>query len=82
LCLCKGELHWIHNDQNHFPPFQSAEIKARKRNALEIRLKNEVFFVFSQTEQEKDDWISHIGKAVVKHSSMHVKEDDESDDGA
>jgi hypothetical protein len=60
---------------------QSAEIRAQKRNAIEIKLRNETYLVFAHSEQEKDDWITQIGRAVTKHSSLHVKEDDESDDG-
>jgi hypothetical protein len=60
---------------------KSAEIKAKKRNAIEIKLKTETFLVFAHSEQEKDDWITQIGRAVTKHSSLHVREDDESDDG-
>ncbi len=58
---------------------KSAEVKSKKRNALEIILKNERFLLFAGTEREKDDWIGQVGKAIVNHSSMYVKDDDDND---
>ncbi len=58
---------------------KSAEVKSKKSNALEIILKNERFLLFANTEREKDEWIGQVGKAIVNHSSMYVKDDD--DDG-
>ena len=36
--------------------------------------------MFADTEKEKDDWIGAIGRSIVKHSSMYVKDDDYSDE--
>ncbi len=56
---------------------KSAEVKSKRSNALEIILKNERFLFFANTEREKDEWIGQIGKAIVNHSSMYVKDDDD-----
>ncbi len=59
---------------------KSAEVKSKKKNALEIILKNERFLFFAVTEREKDEWIGQIGKAIVNHSSMYVKDDGDDDE--
>lgn len=56
---------------------KSAEAKSGKKNALEVILKNESFMLFAGTEREKDEWIGQVGKAIVNHSSMYVKDDDD-----
>mmetsp|Transcript_16320 Transcript_16320/g.24590 ORF Transcript_16320/g.24590 Transcript_16320/m.24590 type:complete len:139 (-) Transcript_16320:149-565(-) len=55
---------------------KSAEAKTRKRNALEISTSNEVIYMYADSEREKDGWIGAIGKAIVKHSSMLINDED------
>lgn len=59
--------------------FQSAESKAKKKNAMEIALKANTFFLIAKNDREKDDWIGQIGKAIVKYSSMYVSDEDGED---
>eukprot|EP01038_Epipyxis_sp_PR26KG_P006509 gene6509-8947_t len=54
-----------------------AESKSKKRNAVEIMLKYETFLVYAETEIERDEWITQLGKSIVKYSSMHVSQEDE-----
>jgi hypothetical protein len=44
---------------------QSAETKARRRNALEVSTNDETYLMFAETEKEKDDWIGAIGRCVI-----------------
>ncbi|GMH81905.1 hypothetical protein TrVE_jg6509 [Triparma verrucosa] len=48
---------------------KSAELKAQKRNALEVSTPLTTFLMYADTEKEKDDWIGGIGKAIVRCSS-------------
>eukprot|EP01040_Poterioochromonas_malhamensis_P002297 gene2297-2442_t len=59
---------------------KSAEGKSKKKNAIEIRLKEETFQVYSSTERERDEWIGQIGRAIVKSSGMYVEEGDDDDE--
>ena len=36
---------------------KSAELKAQKRNALEVSTPDTTFLMYADTEKEKDDWI-------------------------
>ena len=36
---------------------KSAELKAQKRNALEVSTPETTFLMYADTEKEKDDWI-------------------------
>lgn len=60
-------------------------MKIKKKNALLITLTTEEFYLFADSELEKDEWIGQIGKAIVRHSSMYVgnvhedKDDDDDD---
>lgn len=59
---------------------KSAESSSKKKNAIEINLKEDKFIVFASTEREKDEWIGQIGRAIVKNSGMYVNEDGDGDD--
>ena len=48
---------------------KSAELKAQKRDALEVSTPLTTFLMYADTEKEKDDWIGGIGKAIVRCSS-------------
>lgn len=50
---------------------KSAELKAQKRNALEVSTPDTTFLMYADTEKEKDDWIGGIGKAIVRCSSTY-----------
>jgi len=60
---------------------KSAELKAQKRNALEVSTPETTFLMYADTEKEKDDWIGSVGKAIVRCSStFHDDGDYNSDD--
>ena len=62
---------------------KSAEQKIHKRNCFEITTPSSTFFMCSDTEKEKDEWIGAVGKAIVKYSGVFARagaEDDEDDD--
>jgi hypothetical protein len=65
---------------------KSAEMKAQKRNALEVSTPETTFLMYADTEKEKDDWIGSIGKAIVRcsstfHDDAEYNSDDDSDGG-
>ncbi|GMI44049.1 hypothetical protein TrCOL_g5392 [Triparma columacea] len=64
---------------------KSAELKAQKRNALEVSTSETTFLMYAGTDKEKDDWIGCIGKAIVRCSSTYQNDepynsDEESDE--
>jgi len=50
---------------------KSADLKARKRNSFEISTPEITYLLYADTEQEKDDWIGRVGKAIVRCSSTY-----------
>ena len=55
---------------------KSAELKAGKRNAIEVSTADTTFFMFADTEKEKDEWIGAIGRAIVQASATFTNDDD------
>ena len=54
---------------------KSAELKAGKRNAIEVSTADTTYFMFADTEKEKDEWIGAIGRAIVQASATFTNED-------
>lgn len=63
---------------------KSAELKAQKRNALEVSTPDVTFLMFADSEKEKDDWIGAVGRAIVRSSTTYTQEqgDDDDDDNS
>lgn len=63
---------------------KSAELKAQKRNALEVSTPDTTFLMFADTEKEKDDWIGAVGRAIVRSSTTYTQEvgEGDSDEGS
>lgn len=63
---------------------KSAEDKTGKPHSFEVATPEQTFYMYADTESEKDEWIGAIGKAIVRFSSSYTKddgvEDDDSDD--
>ena len=59
---------------------KSAELKAGKRNAVEVSTADTTYFMFADTEKEKDEWIGAIGRAIVQASATFTNEDDQNSD--
>jgi len=58
---------------------KSAELKAQKRNALEVSTPETTFLMYADTEKEKDDWIGAVGRAIVRSSTTYTQEMGEGD---
>lgn len=55
---------------------KSAELKAGKKNAIEVSTHETTFFMYADSEKEKDEWIGAIGRAIVQSSMTFTNEDD------
>jgi len=77
LFFCKTESGAPHGmiDLAHCMTVKSAELKAQKRNALEVSTPDTTFLMYADSEKEKDDWIGAIGRAIVRCSSTYTNED-------
>ena len=53
----------------------SADDKAQRANAIEIRMPETSFLLVAGSEQERSDWISALGRAIVRSGKMML--DDE-----
>lgn len=58
-------------DLAHCTTVKSAEMKAKKKHAFEISTPENTFLLYADTEQEKDDWIGRVGKAIVRCSRTY-----------
>lgn len=61
---------------------KSAEMKVRKKNAIEVSTVDTTYFMYADTEKEKDDWIGAVGRAIVQASSTFTHDDNAEDDGS
>lgn len=50
---------------------KSADLKSKKRNSFEISTPETTYLLYADNEQEKDDWIGRVGKAIVRCSSTY-----------
>jgi len=61
---------------------KSAELKAGKKNAMEVSTADTMFYMFADSEKQKDEWIGAIGRAIVQSSSTFTAENGEDVDDA
>lgn len=59
---------------------KSAEDKTNKKFAFEIATREQVFYMYADSEKEKDEWIGAIGRAIVRSSPAYVNDADEGDE--
>ena len=59
---------------------KSAELKAGKKNAFEISTKESTFYMFADSEKEKDEWIGAVGRAIVQASATFTGDNQNDDD--
>jgi hypothetical protein len=52
----------------------SADEKAMQSHALEIRMKATSFLLVANNDQNRSDWISALGRAIVKSGAMYTDE--------
>lgn len=72
LFFAKGEFSAPHGmiDLSTCMTVKSAELKAGKKNAIEVSTKESTYFMYANTEKEKDDWIGAIGRSIVQVSGF------------
>ncbi len=61
---------------------KSAEIKANKKYAFEVSTQDTTFYMYADSEKDKDEWIGAIGRSIVQSSKTFqkdTKDDSESD---
>jgi hypothetical protein len=82
LFFAKGEFTAPHGmiDLSQCMTVKSAELKAGKKNAIEVSTKEKTYYMFADTEKEKDEWIGAIGRSIVQSSSTFTAADGAADD--
>lgn len=86
LFFAKGEFTPAHGmiDVSQCTTVKSAELKARRKFAIEVSTKDQTFYMCADSDKEKDDWIGAIGRSIVQSSSTYTpdaqKDGEESDD--
>jgi hypothetical protein len=58
-------------DLAHCTTVKSADLKSKMRHSFEISTPEITYLLYADTEQEKDDWIGRVGKAIVRCSSTY-----------
>ena len=58
-------------DLAHCTTVKSADLKSKKRHSFEISTPELTYLLYADVEQEKDDWIGRVGKAIVRCSSTY-----------
>jgi hypothetical protein len=61
-------------DLAHCTTVKSADLKSGKRHSFEISTPELTYLLYADTEQEKDDWIGRVGKAIVRCSSTYYSQ--------
>eukprot|EP00752_Nemacystus_decipiens_P003186 g2948.t1 len=81
LFFAKSEYETPHGriDLSSCMTVKSAEQKTSKRNALEVSTHDTTYFMYANTEKEKDDWIGAIGRAIVQASSTYQGDNNNGD---
>ena len=54
---------------------KSAEEKTSKKHSVEVATPDATYYMFADTEKEKDEWIGAIGRAIVRFSNAYTTED-------
>ena len=54
---------------------KSAEERTSKKHCFEVATPDATYFMYAETEKEKDEWIGAIGRAIVKFSNAYTNED-------
>lgn len=54
---------------------KSAEDKTNKKHSFEVATPSETFFLYADSEKEKDDWVGALGRAIVRGSSAYTTDD-------
>lgn len=57
---------------------KSAEIKANKKFAFEVSTQETTFYMYADSEKDKDEWIGAIGRSIVQSSRTYQKDTENS----
>jgi hypothetical protein len=68
-------------DLAHCTTVKSADLKSKKRHSFEISTPEITYLLYADTEQEKDDWIGRVGKAIVRCSSTYYASQNNNNNG-
>mmetsp|Transcript_35016 Transcript_35016/g.97749 ORF Transcript_35016/g.97749 Transcript_35016/m.97749 type:complete len:136 (-) Transcript_35016:33-440(-) len=61
---------------------KSAEEKTDKRHSFEVATPEATYYMFADSEKEKDEWIGAIGRAIVRFSNAFTTDDGYEDAGS
>ena len=50
---------------------KSADDKINKPHCFEVSTRSKTYYMYANTENEKDEWIGAIGRAIVRNSRKH-----------
>lgn len=56
---------------------KSAEDKTNKRYCFEVATPDTTYYMYAQNEEQKDEWIGAIGRAIVQVSTCFTGDQDE-----
>mmetsp|Transcript_7071 Transcript_7071/g.8144 ORF Transcript_7071/g.8144 Transcript_7071/m.8144 type:complete len:127 (+) Transcript_7071:303-683(+) len=54
---------------------KSADEKINLKNCFEVATSNDTYYMYADTAKEKDEWIGHIGRAIVRSSAAFTNDD-------
>ena len=54
---------------------KSAEEKTNKKYCFEVATPEATYYMYAETEKEKDEWIGAIGRAIVRFSAAFTGDD-------
>ena len=77
LFFAKNEYSCPHGmiDLSTCQTVKSAELKAGKKNAIEVSTAETTFYMYADSEKEKDEWIGAIGRSIVQASATFTNDD-------
>ena len=59
---------------------KSAEIKANKKFAFEVSTPETTYYMYADSEKDKDEWIGAIGRSIVQSSRTYQKNTEHNSD--
>eukprot|EP00753_Platysulcus_tardus_P008217 PLAT15819.1.p1 GENE.PLAT15819.1~~PLAT15819.1.p1 ORF type:complete len:129 (+),score=42.09 PLAT15819.1:38-388(+) len=81
LYFCKSPHDEPHGmvDLSQCLTVKSADVKTRKKHSFEVATPVATYYMYAESEKEKDEWIGAIGRAIVRFSPA-FKSDMEDED--
>ena len=66
---------FTHHHHNHHHHHHNHHHSARLPLRTQVATPDATYFMYAETEKEKDEWIGAIGRAIVKFSNAYTNED-------